>query len=364
MFGYFYHIRNLQWVSITTFLYVIFGTLLFIIGLSIPKLITNYYPKIHSNLNGIHEVVINKSSWYSKLGFLLDERFLVSLVILAIMLQGINIYLLGGIPLLNGYLKFKATTDLWRISYVIFLPALNLLIAKYPRKWYYILFAIGLLLFAVNGYRTTTLAILLSVIITSYYTFKIKSKYILIFLIITFTIGISLGYVAVKSIQWQTWVLNPVQLLFYRAGFTMMVLDKITHMPGFTGGELFYQALTGGHPRVTVGQVILGYTANGSTPTVSITSTIFGPAILDFGALGLAIQMFLLGIIMRLAHSAQKMVNNAYTAFYAIILAHTLIWIETGPTDSMVWFFYVLTVIALLIFAYNIFKKADSKQNS
>ncbi len=351
MLGYSYHIRNLQWASSNTFLYVIFGTILFIIGTTIPKLITRYSPGIRSVLNRTNIKTRENSHWYSKLGILLDERILFSIVIIALIIQGINLYLLGGIPLLNGYLKFKATTDLWRISYIIFLPALNLLIAKYPRKWYYVLFIVGLGLFAINGYRTTTLAIIFSVIITTYYILKIKTIYILLSILLAALIGIALGYIAVKSIQWQTWVLNPLQLVFYRAGFTMMVLDKIVHMPGFTGGELFHQALTGGHPRVTVGQVVLGYHSTGNTPTVSITSTIFGPAILDFGALGLAVQMFLLGLILRLMHSAQKMVNGAYTALYAIILAHTMIWIETGPTDSIVWIFYGIAVIALLLFA-------------
>ncbi len=354
MLGYTYHIRNLQWASINTFLYVIFGTIFFIIGAALPKLITHYNHSIGSALTR-SDVTREKSSWYSKFGILLDERILFSIVIISLILQGINLYLLGGIPLLNGYLKFKATTDLWRVSYIIFLPALNLLLAKYPRKWYYLLFIVGLGLFAINGYRTTTLAIILSVIITTYYILKIKSRYVLIFLFLASIIVILLGYVAVKSIQWQTWVLNPLQLLFYRAGFTMMVLDKIVHMPGFTMGQLFHQALTGGHPRVTVGQVVLGYHSTGNTPTVSITSTIFGPAILDFGALGLAVQMFLLGFILRLMSSAQKMVSGTYTALYAIILAHTMIWVETGPTDSIVWIFYALAVIALVILSLNIF---------
>jgi oligosaccharide repeat unit polymerase len=350
--GYTYHIRDLQWASINTFLYVIFGTILFIIGATIPKLITHYTPSIKSAFNRGNIKKEKSIFCYSKLKILLDERILLSIVIIALILQGINLYLLGGIPLLNGYLKFKATTDLWRISYIIFLPALNLLIAKYPRRWYYLLFIIGLGLFAINGYRTTTLAIIFSVIITTYYILRIKTRYIILSILIAFLIGILLGYIAVKSIQWQTWVLNPLQLLFYRAGFTMMILDKIVHMPGFTGGELFHQALTGGHPRVTVQQVTLP----GYSQPISITSTIFGPAILDFGALGLAVQMLLLGLILRLMHSAQKIANGAYTAIYAIILAHTMIWVETGPTDSIVWIFYVIAVIALLIFATRIFR--------
>jgi oligosaccharide repeat unit polymerase len=350
--GYYYHIRNLQWADGVTYLYVLFGVAIFILGLSFPGIIASIkrYNK-SSQKSSIHDH--KKTSWYGKLEILLDERVLFALVVLALILQGINLLLLGGIPLLSGYLKFKATTDLWRVSYIIFLPALNLLLAKYPRKWYYLLFIIGLVLFAINGYRTTTMAIILSVIITTYYVMHLKTRYVLIFIFITAIIGIILGYVAVKSIQWQTWVLNPLELVYYRAGFTMMVLDKIAHMPGFSGGELFYQALTGGHPRVTVGYMVLpSFYQPGSGTTTSITSTIFGPAILDFGAWGLAIQMFILGLILRLMHSIQRTLGGAYTAIYAIILAHTMIWVETGPTDSMVWLFYVMAIIALLVHYY------------
>lgn len=352
--GYYYHIRNLDWADSVTYYYIIFGVVIFILGLSFPKII-NYFHKFTLNLDSTKE----KSSWYNKIKILVDERVLFSLVILALILQSINLVLLGGIPLLSGYLKFQATTDLWRISYIIFLPALNLLLAKYPRKGYYVLFVIGLVLFAVNGYRTSSMAIILSVIITTYYTMRLKAKYVLVLIVLMAIIGIALGYIAVKAIQWQTWVLNPLELVYYRAGFTMMVLDKIAHMPGFTGGELFYQALTGGHPRVTVGEVVLGYQpVNGIT--TSITSTLFGPAILDFGAWGLAVQMFLLGLVLRFMHSAQKIARGAFIGLYAIMLAHTLIWIETGPTDSMVWFFYSLGIISLLIFTWLYLRKKQA----
>ncbi len=329
------------------------GTSIFICGVLFPRLIKHINKS--KQLKEIGEV--KKPSWYRIIDFFLNEKVLLIIVIIAILLQGINLYFLGGIPLLSGYLKFKATTDLWRIAYIIFLPAINLLLAKYPRKWYYIIFIIGLALFTINGYRTTTIAIILSVLITTYYTMHLKTKYLLIFIVLTAIIGIILGYVAVKSIQWQTWVLNPLELVYYRAGFTMMVLDKIAHMPGFTGGELFYQALTGGHPRVTVGQVVLGYQI-GSGPTTSITSTIFGPMILDFGAWGLAVQMFIIGLLLSLMHGVQRLAGGAYTAIYAIMLAHTMIWVETGPTDSMVWFFYVLGIISLLIY-FKIYHKAN-----
>lgn len=349
------HFENLQWISSITLIYVLVGTLFFIAGVFLPKLIYKHNDKFKSLFRGT-VTGDNSDPWYNKVRMLLDERVLVAAVLVALFLQVLNLYLLGGIPILSGYLKFKATTDLWRVAYPIFLPAITILLAKYPRKWYYLLFIIGLGVFAINGYRTTTMAILISGFITLYYTRKIKTSYILISLLLIALVGIIAGYIAVKSIQWQQWSLNPLQLVSYRAGFTMMVFDKIVHMAGATGGELFHQSLTTGHPRVTVGQVVLGYVVGGDTPTTSITSTIFGPAVLDFGWYFMALQMFILGVALRIFHATQIKANGAFTALYAIILTHTMIWVETGPTDSVVYIFYALAFLAVALYASQLFK--------
>jgi len=345
------HLRNLQWISNTTWAYVLMGTLFFISGVFVPKFIYNHSEKLKSILGGSNVTEENSAPWYNKLRILLDERVVLAAVLIGIFLQILNLYLLGGIPILSGYLKFKATTDLWRISYPIFLPAITILLAKYPRKWYYLLFIIGLGVFAINGYRTTTMAILISGFITLYYTRKMKTSHILISILLIGLVGVAAGYIAVMSIQWQQWSLNPLQLVAYRAGFTMMVFDKIVHMAGATGGDLFHQALSTGHPRVTVGQVVLNYPVSGSTPTTSITSTIFGPAVLDFGFYAMAIQMFIIGAVLQVIYANQVKANGAFTALYAIVLTHTMIWVETGPTDSVVYLFYLLALVAVVIYA-------------
>jgi len=345
------HLRNLQWVSTTTLIYVLMGTLFFILGVFVPKIVYNKSSKLKSLFGGPKVTDEDAAPWYNKLRFLLDERVLLAAVLIALFLQALNLYFLGGIPILSGYLKFKATTNLWRVSYLIFLPAITILFAKYPRKWYYLLFIVGLGLFAITGYRTSTMAILISFFITLYYARKMKTSHILLFVLIIAAIGIAAGYIAVKSIQWQQWALNPLELVAYRAGFTLMVFDKIVHMAGATGGDLFHQAFSTGHPRVTVGQVVLGYPVGGSTPTTSITSTIFGPAVLDFGFWAMALQMFIIGLALRIVYAAQMKANGALTALYAIILTHTMIWVETGPTDSVVYMYYALALIATILYA-------------
>ncbi len=345
------HLRNLQWISSITWVYVFAGTMFFIAGVFVPKFIYNRSEKLKMLFGGPNPGEKDSDPWYNKLRMLLDERIVLAAALIGIFLQVLNLYLLGGIPILSGYLKFKATTDLWRFAYPIFLPAITILLAKYPRKWYYLLFIVGLGAFAINGYRTTTMAILLSGFITLYYSRRMKTSHILISLLIIALVGIAAGYIAVMSIQWQQWALNPLQLVAYRAGFTMMVFDKIVHMAGTTGGTLFQQAFSTGHPRVTVGEVVLHYPLPGSAPTTSITSTIFGPAVLDFGFYAMALQMFIIGAALRIIYATQIKANGAFTALYAIVITSTMIWVETGPTDIVVYLFYLLALIAVVIYA-------------
>ena len=80
--------------------------------------------------------------------------------------------------------------------------------------------------------------------------------------------------------------------------------------------------------------------------TVCLTSTLFGPVYLDFGLIGLTIQMLVMGIFLELIYKLKKGIG---VGIYSIILTHTLIWIETGPTDIMIWFLYLLGLILIAI---------------
>ena len=49
----------------------------------------------------------------------------VALTIIALILQTVNMILLGGIPLFDSQLKANATTNIWRIAYPLFLITIN-----------------------------------------------------------------------------------------------------------------------------------------------------------------------------------------------------------------------------------------------
>ena len=104
----------------------------------------------------------------------LSEKILLIFIGIALVLQSLNMVLLGGIPLFNSVLKANATTNLWRVAYPLFLILINILIAKYYNRKYLLLVLLGALIFGLNGYRTSVIGILVSVFITMYYIGKIS----------------------------------------------------------------------------------------------------------------------------------------------------------------------------------------------
>lgn len=269
----------------------------------------------------------------------LSERLLLALTIIALILQAINMILLGGIPLFDSVLKSNATTNIWRVAYPLFLIALNLLLAKYYNRKYLTLIIAGALIFGLNGYRTSVLGILGSSFITLYYLDKISRKAGIIFIAIIAITIMAVGYIASQSIAGQSWTLNPLELIFYRAAFTLEVFEKIIPLAGTTNGKILAMIFSSGSPRTFIGQYILHY-------DVCLTSTLFGPVYLDFGLIGLAIQMLFMGAFLELVHKVKKGIG---IGIYSIILTHTIIWIETGPTDIMIWFLYLIGLIYIII---------------
>ena len=311
-------------LSIQTIGTVLVGTLVFLIGVAIIK----------------SKVTIEKESpIYNKINNLFSQKVLLILILIAIILQSLNMVLIGGIPLFNSVLKSNATTNIWRIAYPLFLIMINILIAKYYKKRYLLLVLIGALVFGLNGYRTSVIGILLSVFITMYYINKIDKKIAVSFIGLIVVGLLAIGYIASQSISTQHWMLNPLELIFYRAGFTLEVFERILRLGGTTHGHILSMIFSSGSPRTFIGQYVL-------TDNVCITSTIFGPAYLDFGLIGMLIQMFFMGAFLKVLNLVEKKVG---IGIYSVVLTHTLIWIETGPTDIMIWFFYLIGAIIIIL---------------
>lgn len=327
------------------YIYIGIGLLSFILGIILSNyLLKNKLSIINSDnfreTSNSNPQKLDLFEKYSK-----NELIIIGFVALGILLQIINIALLGGIPLFSATLKAKAATKIWLLSYIIFLPSINILLARYNRQSHYMLLFIGLVLFVLTGYRTTPIAIMLSALITLYYTRDVDIKYIILAVLAIGIVLLAVGFIAVQAISWQHWSLNPVELVAYRAAFTLNILSSAIQNQCVTMGNLFYATLTGffthTDPRVLVGIATI-------SRNHSITSTIFGPALLDFGILGMIVQMLFLGIVLKTLHSLQSHKKSIFTAFYGILLAQTIIWIETGPTDVVVWLFYLIGIFIII----------------
>ena len=143
-------------LSISVISFNLSSILVFIIGLAIVK----YKIKVENT---------------KEIDFL-SEKILVIVVLIALVLQGLNLVLIGGIPLFNSVLKSNATTDIWRVAYPLFLITINILLAKYYDRKYLLLVLLGGIIFGLNGYRTSVLGILGSSFITPYYLDKVSRK--------------------------------------------------------------------------------------------------------------------------------------------------------------------------------------------
>ena len=274
----------------------------------------------------------------------LSERLVVILVVIALLLQALNLVLIGGIPLFNSVLKSNATTNIWRVAYPLFLIMINVLLAKYYNRKYLLLVVLGAVIFGLNGYRTSVLGILASSFITLYYLERISRKIGIIFVAVIVLGVMAIGYIASQSIATQNWTLNPLELVFYRAAFTLEVFEKILPLGATTHGHILSMIFSSGSPRTFLGEYVLHY-------TVCLTSTLFGPVYLDFGIIGLAVQMLFMGLFLAMMDKLKKGIG---VGLYSMILTHTLIWIETGPTDIMIWFLYLIGLVFIILNFKNI----------
>ena len=59
-----------------------------------------------------------------------------------------------------------------------------------------------------------------------------------------------------------------------------------------------------------------------------------------------ALLTFFMGVFLGILNKLKK---GFGIGIYSIILTHTIIWIETGPTDIMIWFLYLIGLFYLII---------------
>ena len=152
--------------------------------------------------------------------------------------------------------------------------------------------------------------------------------------------------------------IDPFYTLKSRADFTLHVLnllDIIGGNFGTTHGQLIASTIPGSElgPRMMVGKLIAWRTE------VTVTPTLIGQMVADFGKVGVAVEMCILGFILGIGFKIMRKTKDYfYIGLYSLLLTYTILGVETGILDIQVLFYFA---VAFFIYTTIILKSIFNK---
>ncbi|HIP83955.1 MAG TPA: oligosaccharide repeat unit polymerase [Methanothermococcus okinawensis] len=258
----------------------------------------------------------------------------------------------GGIPLFDPTSKRFLSPLYTMLSRLLILGwaiviASNLSLDKVRVVLYSLIFAAVVMLL---GYRTGVVVLLTSTLFVLYYSNRIKNRELILFVLGIFLLLLLLSLIRLKVVG------SEGIPLLSRMDLTMSVLDIIVHnFNGVFNGYLLYCAIysylgMAPGPRTVIANSL-------GIQGVTITPTIFGGVIGDFGILGVIPYFAILGISMGLLYKIAENSKGIYLGVYAVILSYLLVSIETAILDLDVIMYFIL---GFLLCIYAIVKKYRS----
>ena len=83
---------------------------------------------------------------------------------------------------------------------------------------------------------------------------------------------------------------------------------------------------------------------------VTITPTLIGQMVVDFGKVGVFVEMTILGFILGIGFKLmQKTKNYFYIGIYSLILTYAILGVETGLLDIQVLVYFAIAILIYLI---------------
>ena len=219
------------------------------------------------------------------------------------------------IPLFNYEVRMAINSEPLRL---ISMGAL--IYSSIENKVYFIIAFVTLVLL---GYKAGVLMLFIAYIVYRYRNISFKYMVLLAFALLIF-LGV-MGKIILLSSN-QSWKLNPIELLCYRAYFDLYVLSKIIESNIMTFGKITLVPNGEQH----IGELLFNYKHN-------ITTTLFGTIYLDFGIFGILFAI-LLGVVSKFIYEGDK---KLYAIYASLLLAYCEIGINYG----------FLVVLSLLFYA-------------
>ena len=326
---------------------LLIGFLAFFIGSAIlPRHIFN------NNLENI--VKFDKKDIYS-LGF--------CLLLISIVFFFVSIATVGGIPLLKPSIRYLLKPAFTMPVFLI-IPGTCLIASSFLKDFqdneitrsqvrfrFLLLLIINCAVLLLLGYRTPLLAAFLVLIIMGFYGNIISLWEVVIGAVLGVGAIIGIGYFRSLGEFTITSSTSPIYTLQSRADFTLHVLNLLDFIGGnfgITHGKLLASAIPGSDlgPRMMVGKLIAWRTE------VTVTPTLIGQMVTDFGKVGVAVGMCFLGFILGIGFKLMRITRNYfYIGIYSLILTYAILGIETGILDIQVLLYFAIAIFIYLISA-------------
>ena len=326
---------------------LLIGFLAFFIGSAIlPRYVLN------NNLENI--VKFDKKDIYS-LGF--------CLVLISIAFFFVSIATVGGIPLLKPSIRYLLKPAFTMPVFLI-IPGTCLIASSYLKDFqdneitrsqvrfrFLLLLIINCAVLLLLGYRTPLLAAFLVLIIMGFYGNIVSLWEVVIGALLGVGAIIGIGYFRSLGEFTITSSTSPIYTLQSRADFTLHVLNLLDFIGGnfgLTHGKLLASTIPGSDlgPRMMVGKLIAWRTE------VTVTPTLIGQMVTDFGKVGVAVGMCFIGFILGIGFKLMRMTKNYfYIGIYSLILTYAILGIETGILDIQVLLYFAIAIFIYLISA-------------
>ena len=300
----------------------------------------------------IREVVhFNRKDIYS-IGF--------CLMLISIIFFFISVASVGGIPLLKPSIRYLLKPAFTMPVFLI-IPGTCLMAGAYLKDYqdneitrsqarfrFIFLLVIDCAFLLLLGYRTPLLAAFLIIIIMGFYGNIVSLWEVVVGALIGIGAIIGIGYFRSLGEMTITSSTSPFYTLQSRADFTLHVLNLLDFIGGnfgLTHGHLLASSIPGSDlgPRMMVGKLIAWRTE------VTVTPTLIGQMVVDFGKVGVFVEMCLLGFILGIGFKImQKTKDFFYIGIYSLILTYSILGIETGILDIQVLIYFIIAIFIYL----------------
>ena len=284
------------------------------------------------------------------------------LVLISILFFFVSVASVGGIPILKTSLRYQLK-PLFTMPVFLIIPGVCILASVYLKEFqenkitrsqarfrFLILIGISCVFLLALGYRTPLLAVLLIMIIIGYYGNILAVWEVVVGALIGVCAIIGIGYFRSVEEYTVTSATNPFYTLESRADFTLNVLNLLDFIGGnfgVTHRKLLASSIPGSDlgPRMMIGKLIAWRTE------VTVTPTLIGQMVIDFGKIGVAVEMCGLGFILGIGYKIMKKTNDfAYIGLYSLLLTYSILGVETGILDIQVLAYFAVAIFIYLAF--------------